>query len=146
MTYSDQLAHRHQLRTGDGVIIAKSNIGWIQHFGIYLGVNALGHAMIAENYIGRGVRIIPLDQFLNNSEPTRIERYKGDYWQQQQVVQRANERVGRKYNAVLYNCEHFANDVRYGRVESRQVRIAIGVVLAVLFLVFVLPKLAKRLR
>jgi hypothetical protein len=47
---------------------------------------------------------------------------------------------------VLYNCEHFANDVRYGQVKSRQVRIVIGVVLALLFLAFVVPKLVRRLR
>lgn len=126
--------------------MAKSPIGWIQHFGVYIGVDSSGRAMVAENFKGHGVRIIPLDRFLDGAEPTRIERFEGSYWEQQQIAQRAYDRCGRVYNAVFYNCEHFANDVRYGQASSRQVRIAIGVVLAILFLVFMLPKLVKRSR
>ncbi|XP_062253444.1 phospholipase A and acyltransferase 3-like [Platichthys flesus] len=39
------------------------------------------------------------------------------------IVKEACERVGRepKYDLVDYNCEHFANEMRYGKAESRQV-------------------------
>lgn len=143
MTHSAQFANRYGLQIGDGVIIAKSTIGWVQHFGIYVGLDRFGRALVAENHQGHGVRIVPLNEFLNGGEPTRIERFNGDYWSQQQVVRRATALVGRKYNVLTYNCEHFANEVRYGQVKSRQVHIAVGAMLALLFIIFLLPKHSK---
>lgn len=138
--------NRAALDVGDCVIIRKSIADMVRHFGVCVGLDRYGNHLIAENHWRFGVRIVTLDTFLDGEHPHAVEPFQGNYWKRQQVVARVNERVGRTYNVALYNCEHFANDVRYGRVESQQVRIAVGVLLAILFLVFVLPKLVKRAR
>ncbi|WP_106524551.1 lecithin retinol acyltransferase family protein [Taibaiella chishuiensis] len=38
------------------------------------------------------------------------------------MVQRALALRGKAYNLITYNCEHYANEVQYGKQESRQVQ------------------------
>ena len=47
--------------------------------------------------------------------------YKGE-----KAIQRARERIGKKYNVATSNCEHFVTEVRTGKKESSQVKGAVG--------------------
>jgi hypothetical protein len=59
------------------------------------------------------------------SRIARIEKFNGNIYQQNQVIQRALTVLGTFYNLLTYNCENFANEVRYGKRESTQVKVAI---------------------
>ena len=47
--------------------------------------------------------------------------YSSDY-STDEIIRRASEWIGREYNLLSYNCEHFATEVRTGEGQSRQVQ------------------------
>jgi len=111
-----------QLLPADRIIVPKSGLRIVQHHAIYLGQNHQGQDLIAENKIGFGVRLITAEDFFRDViEVTRIERFKSTNYERKLAVQKALSKCGFPYDLVNYNCQHFANEVQYGKVESEQV-------------------------
>ena len=109
------------LLPADRIIVPKSLLRLVQHHAIYLGQNHLGVDLIAENKIGHGVRIVTADDFFNEViAVTRIIKFKGTNHQRKLAVQLALSKAGQPYYLINYNCEHFANEVQYGKVKSEQ--------------------------
>lgn len=124
------------LKPGDRIVVPKSGLRLIQHHAIYLGQNHQGQHLIAENKIGIGVRVVTAEEFFRDViEVTHIERFAGSNSERKTAVQKALSKLGLPYNLINYNCQHFANDVQYGRVQSEQVEK--GFVLTVIVLLFV---------
>jgi len=107
--------------------IIKSSLGiFSKHYALYLG-SYLGNELIAENHNIEGVRIILASQyFFEHSEIDEIRRFSGSTYQEDLAIQRLKKLVGTPYNLITYNCEHFVNEVLYGRSESIQVKNAVG--------------------
>lgn len=119
-------AAKYDLEPGDGIILPLFQTGLSKHFAIYLGRNAFGQELIAQNHIGIGVHIIGAAEFFSCVKSiSRIEKFDRNAHQQQQVIQRALALVGKPYDLITFNCEHFANAVRYGKEESTQVTTAV---------------------
>ena len=94
----------------------------MQHHAIYLGQNYQGVDLIIENKIDVGVRLITADDFFRDAiEITRIERFSGSNYERKVAVQKALQKLGLPYHLINYNCQHFANEVQHGRLESNQV-------------------------
>lgn len=123
------------LKPADRIIVPKSRLRMVQHHALYLGQNYQGVHLIAENKIGFGVRLISFDDFFNGvSEITKIERFAGSNYERKIAVQRALDKLGQPYDLINYNCQHFANEIQYQKVESDQVndfvsflKLAVGV-------------------
>ncbi|XMO85033.1 lecithin retinol acyltransferase family protein [Algibacter sp. AS12] len=121
------------LSLGD-VIIAKKRKGLgriLNHYLVFVGNN---------RFIGNlkdGVKEIHYDELmnlLNEYEPTGVRKLNGTFLHQQQAINRAYSKLGYRYSLLNFNCEHFANWVQFGRVESSQVTTGFAILAGVLFL------------
>ncbi|MES2479068.1 MAG: lecithin retinol acyltransferase family protein [Bacteroidota bacterium] len=111
------------LYPADRVVIPKSNINLVKHHGIYVGyIN--GRHWFLENHFNSGVRYVTAEQFLNGTsiDKIRIQRFVGSARQRQEAVNVAKNMLGRPYDLLSYNCEHYSNEVQYGKPESDQVK------------------------
>jgi len=117
------------LRPAD-VVIAKKRTGLgriLNHYIVYVGENT---------FIGNlknGVRILShddLETLLLEYEPIRIKPFTGTDLERNHAIERAYSKLGKNYNLVTFNCEHYANLVQNGVARSFQVIVAI---IAILF-------------
>jgi hypothetical protein len=86
--------------------------------------------LVAENQTSVGVRYIALKRFLREGKLVRVERNNLSQRQQRILIARINQRLGRKYRLLFYNCEHFVNDVLHGKAFSKQIQKGVLGVLA----------------
>lgn len=122
MNNSYSLAVHHGLQPGDRVITNKSLFGIVKHHSLYVGMDTGWNAWVIENVAGNGVRWTRLDELIQrNGHITGIERYYGTEYQRTAVVNQAFARIGLPYDALSYNCEHFVNEVLFGKRQSQQV-------------------------
>ena len=113
----------YKLLPGDRIITPLFQTGLAKHFAIYLGKDKSGIEWITENHKFTNVQIIPASQyFASMKKIDRIEKFKGSNAERILAVKRALQLAGKSYDLVNYNCEHFANEVLTGQVESRQIR------------------------
>lgn len=122
MNNSYYWAIHHGLQPGDRVITHKSGFGLIKHHPLYVGMDTDCNAWVIENVAGNGVRWTRLDELIRrNGHIVGIDRYSGPEYQRAAVVNKALARIGLPYDALSYNCEHFVNEVLYGKRQSPQV-------------------------
>lgn len=107
------------LRIGDLIVRQKGPFS--THFIVYVGIHG-GQHTVAENQNGVGVRYTTLRRALSGNSIKRFERFGGTEAQRSMVIPRINQMVGKPYDLVLFNCEHFARWIASGRIESKQVR------------------------
>ena len=124
---------KYDLKPGDRIIEPLFQTGLTKHHVVFLGIDQNGVEWMAENQKFKGVRIITAQAyFAETRKIDRIERFGGTNAERKQVVQRALRLAGKPYDLINYNCEHFANEVLTGRVESKQVEKAFIAVLGLL--------------
>lgn len=111
-----------KLQIGDRVIVPKSAFNLVQHHAIYIGQENGIHYLI-ENKEGIGVRVVPANLFFKGvSVVTRIESFSPmPGYSRLQLQQYALSKKGTPYHLANYNCEHFANEIQHGHVDSGQV-------------------------
>lgn len=121
------------LLPGD-VIIAKKRKGIgrvLNHYIVCVGNN---------RFIGNlkdGVKELHFNELINllsDYEPTGVKRFNGTFFQQQQAINRAYSKLGYRYSFLNFNCEHYANWVQFGKVESSQVSNGFAILVGVIFL------------
>ncbi|WP_191907056.1 lecithin retinol acyltransferase family protein [Adhaeribacter soli] len=117
------------LKPGDTIVTPKSEFNLVQHHALYIGSDDYGSHYITENIIGKGVSLTRLSSFFaNRPKVTRINRLKATAYQRRRVVEMALSKVGKPYDLINYNCEHFVTEVTTNRPISKQVSATIGVV------------------
>jgi len=141
---SFQIAANHGLRSADLIKSPKSLFALVQHYALFWGYDANGDAWVVENLVGQGVVFTRMDHFLVRvGRITEITSFRGDEWARQGVIDRGNSRIGWKYDAFNYNCEHFVNDTLNFVKASKQTDTVKGV-LAGLTVVCVIAAIARR--
>ncbi|MDX2001492.1 MAG: lecithin retinol acyltransferase family protein [Chitinophagales bacterium] len=129
---------RYGLEPGDRIIEPKSGWNIIQHHSIYLGQDQYGHDLITENNAGYGVRIVTANEYFKTvSRINKIEKFKGSNLDRKAMVQNVLRSVGRPYDLISYNCEHFANEILTGHSTSTQVQGVLGIGILLLVGLFV---------
>lgn len=117
----------NNLKPADRLVLPKSELGLVQHHAIYLGKDAFGNRQYIENYIGKGVRVIDESHlFRDGFIATRIEPFMGINFQRIEAVKRAISLIGKQYDLINFNCEHYANTVQHKKSYSKQVGVGIG--------------------
>lgn len=112
----------YDLKPGDRVTVPKSGLNVVHHDGLYLGYDEFGRHWMVENLIGRGVTLVDAGAFfIANPVVNNVARFEGDNQGRRAAVEKALASVGRPYNLVNYNCQHFATEIQTGRPRSRQV-------------------------
>ncbi len=115
------------LQPADRLVIPKSGLNLVQHHVIYLGKDNKGNRMYIENAIGKGVQIVSENQvFRDGYQFTRVERFTGNQQQRNNAVQLAIQLIGKPYDLLNFNCEHYANIVQHRKSYSNQVGLGLG--------------------
>lgn len=123
------------LKPGDEIIVPKSSFNIVKHHALYLGFDVYGTDWIIENNFNEGVRLLTAEQFFFiNPKVNNIHKFTGSNDLRKKTVQNALLKIGTPYNLINYNCEHFTNDVLTGKVESRQVGVALAGLFALLLI------------
>lgn len=129
------------LQPADRLVIPKSALNLVQHHAIYLGKDNNGNRMYIENAIGRGVQVVnEAYLFRGGYEITRVERFTGNQHQRNAAVQLAMQLIGKQYDLLGFNCEHYANTVQHKKSHSNQVGVGLGLGLFALVYSIGLPK------
>ncbi len=114
--------NHYKLKPGDRIVAPKSLLGIIQHHAVYLGTDHRGQDLIAENVYGKFVSVVNAKKFFAEyPQVTRVEAFKGNNLERRVAVERALKLLGKPYSLIDFNCEHFANYVQHGKLESFQV-------------------------
>jgi uncharacterized protein YycO len=112
-----------KLKPGDELVVPKSNWDIIQHHALYIGYDHLGIHWIIHNVVGVGVTLITVDDFFTQVDKiTQVIRFTDSNSERKVLVQKALTRIGKPYNLINYNCEHFINEVKTGVASSPQVK------------------------
>lgn len=133
----NKFIRQHRLLPGDEIVLPKSLFNLVQHHAVYLGQNQSGEDLIIENKIGHGVKLTRAEDFFPaDGVVTRINRFQGTPAQREALVKKAITSLGRSYDLINFNCEHFSNEIRNGSPRSRQVEKiglgALGILIGVL--------------
>ncbi len=134
-------AMKYGLQPADRIKEPIFQTGFSKHHSIYLGIDESGQEWVVENHKLHGVRLVRADQFFKEGQDYRIERFTGNQADRITAVKRALGVLGKPYDLILFNCEHYSSYVQTGKAESQQVNVAIAA-LAGLILIFLLqPKI-----
>lgn len=124
MTNSEKIIRdfiqKQKIKSGDVIVTKLFKTGQSSHFILFLDdINFIQNTKIGN--VAK-VSVEELAYEISNNFK-RIDRFVGDNLQRLTVRMRALdiERSGRKYNIITYNCEHFIEEARTGRVHSKQV-------------------------
>jgi hypothetical protein len=112
------------LKIGDLIVRQKGPFS--THFMVYVGIHN-GVQMVAENQSGIGVRFTSLANALAGNVIKRFEKFGGTDSQRSLVIPKIKNLLGRSYDLVVFNCEHFARWIATGKIESKQVKVASNV-------------------
>lgn len=114
------------LKIGDLIVRQKGPFS--THYLVWIGWHN-GIQVVAENQSGIGVRYVSLQEALAGNPIKRFEPFGGTEYQRHLVVGKINSMLGKKYDLVVFNCEHFARWISTGKIESKQVKIASNIFL-----------------
>lgn len=112
----------HNIKPGDEIIVPKSGWNLAQHHAVYLGADSKGTDWIIENNVSDGVRLVTAEKFFSfTHQINNINRFRGSNTERKALVQRALLTVGKPYNLINYNCQHFTSELLTGEPKSYQV-------------------------
>jgi hypothetical protein len=107
------------LQIGDMIRIDRPGY---KHVGVYVGPQWPSQQDVIHNQKGGGVKMINFAEFSDGCAVFIHRKAIGDHFQRQQIVQRALQLIGTKYDLLKFNCEHAANLAQNGRADSPQLR------------------------
>lgn len=109
------------LKTGDLIVRQKGPFS--THYIVWIGWQNGVH-IVAENHNGHGVRYTSLEEALAGNPIKRFEKFGGTEAQRHLVISEIDKMLGKTYDLIVFNCEHFARWISTGKIESKQVKIA----------------------
>ncbi len=113
------------LLPGDRIVTPITVLNLTQHHAIFIG-NYLRRPHFIENKIGHGVRLVSSEIFfIENPKITRVEQFMGSEIERNQLISKAFQKLGGNYHLLLYNCEHFANEIQFNKIFSPQVKVGL---------------------
>lgn len=115
-------ALKYGLQPADRIIEPIFSTGLSKHHAIYLGVDNLGTEWIAENYKFKGVRLVKATMYFQKGKLIKVKKFHGSYQQRISAVKRALSLLGKSYDLIDFNCEHYAEYVQNGKAKSEQVQ------------------------
>lgn len=125
----------HNLKPGDEIIVPKSNFNIIQHHALYLGYDEYGTHWMIHNNAGIGVSLITVNDFFKQCHQiNQIIRFKGTNYERRQLIEKSLKRIGKPYNLIVYNCEHFTSEIKTGKSTSKQVELLFSGIFAAIIL------------
>lgn len=141
------LIKKYDLEPGDRLVVPKKGLGIINHHGIVFSNHNSNENYIIENNVNTGVRVISERIFFDGVDKiTNIEKFKGNNYLRNQSMEYAVNRIGSNYDLFKYNCEHFANEIQWKPVESKQVKKVLMVVIILFLIIPLLYQIYKSIK
>lgn len=123
-------AKTYGLKPGDQIVESLTSLGLAKHFAMYLGWDKNGVEWIAENKKHIGVQVITADEYFKSVlSIARFEKFSGNNIARRIAVEKALRSVGKPYDLISFNCEHFITEITTGKATSKQIQVASGVIL-----------------
>lgn len=115
-----------------------SDHGLYKHFGIYINEDCVIHydGKIDDKFLRKMcIRKTNMDRFLAGNENFKVCKFKNNFTEPYEVVQRANSRIGEQnFNIIFNNCEHFGHWCKTGVSKSNQVDFIILIIIFTILL------------
>lgn len=108
--------------------------GLTKHHSIYLGIDQYGQEWVSENHKIHGVRLVKAEDFFKEDNCYTIVPFQGRYQLRIAAVKRALSVLGKPYELIQYNCEHYASYVQTGKAESTQIITAIAAIVGLILI------------
>lgn len=124
MNYSS----KYGLQPADRIIEPIFQTGISKHHAIYLGRDQNGVEWVSENYKFKGVRCVRAVDYFKNDQGFHITKFQGAWGERVSAVKRALSLLGKPYDLIDFNCEHYAEYVQNGIAKSNQVDTVVEVV------------------
>jgi hypothetical protein len=112
-----------------------------KHVGIYVGVRGAYGPSVIHNDKGGGVILSSLAEFSGGTPAYLHQAATGNYFDREEIANRAFSLLGRKFDLLTFNCEHAANWAQSAKLESPQLRGAFFLV-ALFFGLFLITRKA----
>jgi Lecithin retinol acyltransferase len=114
-------ANKYGIKPADRIIEPIFPTGISKHHCVFLGMDYQGTEWISENNHVTGVRLVDAGNYFSRNKPFQILKFNGNPQERKAAVQRALDELGKPYDLINYNCEHYAEYVQYNRIFSEQV-------------------------
>ncbi|MEX6586077.1 lecithin retinol acyltransferase family protein [Paraclostridium bifermentans] len=115
-----------------------SDHGLYKHFGIYINEDCVIHydGKIDDKFLRKMcIRKTNMYRFLAGNENFKVCKFKNNFTEPCEVVQRANSRIGEQnFNIIFNNCEHFGHWCKTGVSKSNQVDFIILIIIFTILL------------
>src|SRR5690348_8406462 len=103
-TITNNFVDTYILQPADVLVVPKSSLGIVDHYGVYLRNYAAGRDEIVEADPVEGVRIIPAEQFFNeHPKINSIRKFNGDNQARTLAIARALSQIGQPYHLLNFN-------------------------------------------
>lgn len=132
------------LQTGDEIISSNSQKSLIKHHGVAINYPNDSTTYIVDNNIGQGVGIHSLKSYLRNNKVIQINKRWASMESKKTIRNRINSTLGTPYSLLTFNCEHFSNFVRFGKVSSKQVIKRVCVIALFIAIFYIISKWLKK--
>lgn len=129
-------ASKYGLQPADRIKEPIFQTGLSKHHSIYLGMDTYGQEWISENHWQHGVRLVKAADYFKDGSSYTIVPFEGTYQERISAVKRALAVLGKPYDLIQYNCEHYASYVQTGKAESKQVITAIAALVGLILIGF----------
>lgn len=129
-------ARKYGLQPADRIKEPIFQTGLSKHHSIYLGMDQYGQEWISENHKFHGVRLVKANDFFKVNNEYSFVPFEGKYPERIAAVKRALAVLGKPYDLIEYNCEHYASFVQTGKAESKQVITAIAALVGLILIGF----------
>jgi len=114
-------ARKYGLQPADRIKEPIFQTGFTKHHSIYLGMDPYGKEWIAENHWQHGVRLVKGNDYFKEGNRYTVVPFEGSYQKRIVAAKRALSEMGKSYDLIQYNCEHYSSFVQTGNATSYQV-------------------------
>jgi hypothetical protein len=116
-------------RAGD--VIERPGPAGTRHRAVVAGTDGFGRLVVIHNAKNSFVKYDVFDVFAAGLPVSLISRSARNWYEQQQIVNRAKSHLGKQYDLLKFNCDHLVTYAQTGVASSPQLKTGFGVILLV---------------
>jgi hypothetical protein len=110
------------LETGDELISGKGTDASIKHHAVVIRYPNNPMPFVVDNDAETGVKQHSIIDYIKENNILYINRLFACPAHKGRILKRLKAVIGGAYHLFKFNCEHFANYLRFGKPESKQLR------------------------
>jgi len=105
-----------------GDIVERPGPAGTKHRAVVAGVDGWGRLLVIHNAKNLAVRYDLLEVFAAGFPVSLISRVATNWFEQQQIVERAKSLLGKQYDLINFNCDHLVTYAQSGEATSPQLQ------------------------